>query len=35
MSDYFIYYMEFTLVCLIIFGIMLVHDLRNAARQEM
>ena len=34
MSDYIIYYTESNLVCLIIFGIMLVHDLCNTARQE-
>ena len=34
MSDYFIYYTESTIICLIIFGIMLVHDLFNVDRQE-
>ena len=34
MSDYIIYYAESNLVCIIIFGIILVHDLFNVDRQE-
>lgn len=34
MVNYFVNYAEANIVCLIIFGIMLVHDLLNAARQE-
>ena len=34
MSDYIIYYTESNIVCLIIFGIMLIHDLRGVDRQE-
>ena len=34
MRDYFIYYSESNLVCLIIFGIMLAHDLADVDRQE-
>ena len=34
MREFFINYAEANIVCLIIFGIMLVHDLFNAARQE-
>ena len=34
MSDYFIYYAESNIVCLIIFGIMLVHDMFKIDRQE-
>ena len=34
MSDYFVYYTESNIVCLIIFGIMLVRDLINRDRQE-
>ena len=34
MSDYFVYYMESNIVCVIIFGIMLSHDLLNVDRQE-
>ena len=34
MSGYFIYYTEANLVCVIIFGIMLLRDLFNADRQE-
>ena len=34
LSDYFIYYTESNLICLIIFGIMLGHDLLNVDRQE-
>ena len=34
MSDYFVFYTEANLVCLIIFGIMLAHDLLGVDRQE-
>lgn len=34
MNSYFIYYTESTIVCLIIFGIMLMSDLYNVDRQE-
>ncbi|MBO4869036.1 MAG: GGDEF domain-containing protein [Clostridia bacterium] len=34
MSDYIIYYTESNIVCLIIFCIMLIHDLRGVDRQE-
>lgn len=34
MSEYFIFYTEANLVCLVIFGIMLAHDLLNVDRQE-
>ena len=34
MSDYFLYYTESNLVCLIIFGIMFVHDMVKVDRQE-
>lgn len=34
MSEYFIYYTESNLVCCVIFGILLVHDLLNVDRQE-
>lgn len=34
MSDYFIYYLESNLVCLIIFAILLVRDLLSGDRQE-
>ena len=34
MSDYIIYYTESNIVCLIIFGIILIHDLLNIDRQE-
>jgi len=34
MLDYFITYMGSNIICLIIFGIMLVHDLRSVDRQE-
>ena len=34
MSSYFIYYTESSIVCLLIFTIMLVHDLLNVDRQE-
>ena len=34
MSQYFIYYTESSMICLIIFGIILVHDLSRIDRQE-
>ena len=34
MSGYFIYYAESNIVCLVIFGILLFHDLFNTNRQE-
>ena len=34
MSEYIIYYTESNVVCLIIFGIILIHDLFNVDRQE-
>ena len=34
MSDYFIYYSESQIICLIIFAIMLAHNLLNVDRQE-
>lgn len=34
MSDYFIYYTESSIICLIIFGIMLINNKRNMDRQE-
>ena len=34
MSQYFIYYTESSIVCLIIFGIILVHDISRIDRQE-
>lgn len=34
MSDYFIYYTESNVVCIIIFAIMLLHDMFNVDRQE-
>ena len=34
MSDYIIFYTESNLVCIVIFGIMLIHDLLNVDRQE-
>ena len=34
MSAYFIYYTEASIVCMIIFGIMLCRDIFNADRQE-
>lgn len=34
MSDYFIFYTEANIVCLVIFGIMLAHDLFRVDRQE-
>ena len=34
MSEYFIYSMESTIICLIVFGIMLFHDFGNVDRQE-
>ena len=34
MSQYFIYYTESSIVCLIIFGIILLHDLSRIDRQE-
>ena len=34
MSDYSIYYTESNIVCLILFGIMLAHDLFRVDRQE-
>ena len=34
MPDFYIYYMESNIVCFVIFGIMLVHDLLRVDRQE-
>ena len=34
MSDYFIYYLESNLVCLIIFSILLIRDIFSGDRQE-
>ena len=34
MNDYFIYYTESNVICLIIFGILLLHDYLNVDRQE-
>ena len=34
MSEYFIYYTESQIVCIIVFGIILVHDILNVDRQE-
>jgi hypothetical protein len=34
MKQYFLYYTEANIMCLVIFGVMLVHDLLNASRQE-
>ena len=34
MSQYFIYYIESSIICLILFGIMLTHNLRMVARSE-
>ena len=34
LSGYFVYYTEANIICLIIFGVMLIHDLLNAAKQE-
>lgn len=34
MPEFFIFYLESTIICLIIFGIMLIHDLANMDRQE-
>ena len=34
MTEHFIFYVESNIVCLVLFGIMLVHDLLNADRQE-
>ena len=34
MSDYLSYYVESTIICLVIFGIMLGNDFMNTDRQE-